>query len=377
MFRNVKGKLLKCGYTTGSCAAAASAASADALLSGEFSASITIDTPKGVTLTLTVEDPRLEPATASCAIRKDGGDDPDVTHGSLIYSTVTLVKEPGITIDGGAGVGRVTKPGLDQPVGAAAINSTPRRMIADSLHKAAKRHAYGGGFSVVISVPNGEELAKRTFNPRLGILGGISILGTGGIVEPMSTRALADSIRVEIAQLAAEGLRDLLITPGNYGETFARETLRLPMRGHVRSADFIGDTLDAAAECGFRNVLLVGHIGKLVKLGIGAFNTHYSYGDGRMETLAACALEVGADLELLTRVMECVMSDAAVDVLRERGILEPTMRALGTRIDANLRRRVPESVNVGCVCFTNVGNTILYRSENAEQLLEILNADRR
>ncbi|MDR0818768.1 MAG: cobalt-precorrin-5B (C(1))-methyltransferase CbiD [Oscillospiraceae bacterium] len=374
MYRNVKGKLLRRGYTTGSCAAAAAKAAVGILLAPRsedgYGGSVELDTPKGVKLTLDIADTAARENSVSCAVRKDSGDDPDVTNGALVYATVRKIPN-GITIDGGEGVGRVTKPGLDQPPGAAAINSTPRRMITEAVSAVCAEYGYSGGIEVIVSVPDGAELAARTFNPRLGIEGGISILGTTGIVEPMSIKALADSIRLEVSQLSAAGSVNMLITPGNYGETFTRDTLKLPLDDHIRCADFIGETLDFAAEYGFKNILLVSHIGKLVKLGIGAFNTHYSYGDGRMETLTACALEAGADIEVLRRIMECVMSDAAVDVLRESGLLEPAMKILGDRAYANLRRRVPVEVNVGYICFTNVGNVVLAQSDNAAELTEI------
>lgn len=372
LMRNVNGKLLRCGYTTGACAAAAAKAAAAMLLSGSPVDRVSIGTPKGVALTLDVLDILLAADCVSCAVRKDSGDDPDVTNGALIYARVERSAHR-IHIDGGEGVGRVTRPGLDQPVGAAAINSVPREMITAELRETAEKHGYGGGFSVSIYIPGGEELAKRTFNPRLGIAGGISVIGTTGIVEPMSNQAMADTIRLELRQLRASGVRDVLLAPGNYGETFARETLGLSMDGHVACSNFIGDAIDGAVELGFMRILLVGHIGKLVKLGLGIINTHSSFGDGRMETLMACALAAGAKLSLLKGISHSVTTDAALDLIWNAGLLKKTMAELGNRIDACLSRRVPEGVAIGYICFTNAPPMcgVLAKSVNADELMEI------
>jgi cobalt-precorrin-5B (C1)-methyltransferase len=348
-FRNVNGKLLRRGYTTGSCAAAAAKAAALNLLSGTAPARVTITLPRGEYLTLDVESC----AEGTAAVRKFSGDDPDVTDGMLIYASLTLT-DSGVRIDGGEGVGRVTEPGLDQPVGAAAINSTPRRMIEQALSEAAKEFGYSGGFEVIVSVPGGAEIAARTFNPRMGIRGGISIIGTTGIVEPMSNKAIADTVRVELSRLKAAGNRaQLLLTPGNYGETFARETLRLSTDCHVNCSNCIGEAIDAAVELGFRDILLVGHIGKLVKLGIGITNTHSAFGDGRIETLTACALEAGAELETLRGISACVTADAALELLHGAGKLDAAMAVLERRISDTLRRIVPDGVELGYVCFSN------------------------
>ena len=231
----VDGKELRLGYTTGSCAAAASKAAAIMLLTGKELQQIRLLTPKGIELELEVEDITTEKDAVSCAIRKDSGDDPDVTHGALVYSRVSFTDEPGVHIDGGIGVGRVTKPGLDQPVGNAAINSTPRRMIRENLEEVMEMISYEGGLDVMISIPKGVELAKKTFNPRLGIEGGISVIGTTGIVEPMSEKALTDTIMVELRQKRELGYEYALLTPGNYGSDFIRDGLGLPTSSETAS----------------------------------------------------------------------------------------------------------------------------------------------
>lgn len=370
--RNINGKLLRCGYTTGACAAAAAKAAAIMLLGENPPQQVSISTPKGAVLTLDILERRLTGNSAVCAVRKDAGDDPDITDGVLVYAQVEKTAQ-GIHIEGGEGVGRVTRAGLDQPVGAAAINRIPREMIAEELRAAAEEFHYPGGFAVLVSIPGGAELAKRTFNPRLGIEGGLSIIGTTGIVEPMSHQALADTIRLELSQLRAAGAQDVLLTPGNYGETFARENLGLTLNNHVTCSNFIGDALDGAAELGFKRILLIGHIGKLVKLGLGITNTHSSYGDGRMETLLACALEAGAELPLLKCIAQSVTTDAVLQLLGEAGILEKAMAVLGKRMDECLRRRVPEKVEMGWLCFSNARPLcgMLMQSANAEELIKI------
>lgn len=370
--KNVDGKLLRCGYTTGACAVAAAKAATAMLLTGEFAPTISFPTPKGILLTLDVFDAQFGPNFARCAIKKDSGDDPDVTNGIVIYAQVEY-DAAGIRILGGEGVGHVTKPGLDQPVGEAAINSTPRRMITEVVEAVCAEHGYAGGVSVCISVPGGGELAKRTFNPRMGIEGGISIIGTTGIVEPKSHAALVDTIRLELRQLTASGIKNVLLIPGNYGESFATTKLGLSMGAHVACSNFIGDAIDAAVELGFTSILLIGHIGKLVKLGLGITNTHSINGDGRMETLIACALEAGATLPLLKEIAACVATDAALALLLGEELLEGTMKILGARIDATLKRRVPEGIEIGYLCFTNAEGLggILAQSENAGHLLRL------
>lgn len=365
--RFVAQRLMRCGYTTGSCAAAAAKAATMMMLCQSAVCEASILTPNGRQLTLQVLEASFHDDTASCAVRKDSGDDPDITDGALIYATVARIPS-GILIDGGEGVGRVTKAGLDQPVGNAAINTVPRRMIFDEVAHVCGQNGYMGGISVVISVPSGEELAARTFNPRLGIVGGISILGTSGIVEPMSNSALIGAIRAELRVLAASGEKKLLITIGNYGGQFVSEILCLPLEYHVKCGNFIGETLAAASELGFDNIFIVGHIGKLVKLGIGLINTHSAYGDGRRETLIACALRAGAPIETLRGLDACATTEAAIGLLRKSVFLPRTMEILGKLIEDTLKRQVLDKTRVGFVCFLD--KEILTQSGNAQAVME-------
>ncbi len=365
------GKKLRLGYTTGSCAAAAAKAAAVMLLTGRRLETVALLTPKGIRLELEVREVETGPGYVSCAIAKDAGDDPDVTDGALIFARVSRREEPGIVIDGGPGVGRVTKPGLDQPVGAAAINSVPRRMIRENLEEVCALADWSGGLEAVISVPEGERLAKKTFNPRLGIAGGISILGTTGIVEPMSDGALVGTIRAELSQRRAAGDRYVLLTPGNYGSEFIRDGLGLDPALAVQTSNFIGDALDLCRELGFSGALLVGHVGKLVKLAGGMLNTHSRWGDCRMEILAAHAGAAGAPPERLGELLECAACDDALRILREAGVYRETLERLTRRAAFHLSARAGEDLEVGTVLFSKVYG-ILGRTENAEALLNCI-----
>ena len=363
------GKQLRLGYTTGSCAAAAAKAAAWMLLTGQRKEQIQIDTPKGIVLTLPVLDIRMEPDRVSCAIPKDSGDDPDVTKGMHITALVSRTEERGIRIDGGAGVGRVTKPGLDQPVGNAAINSVPRRMIRENLEEVARMTDYHGGLDIVISAPGGEEIAKKTFNPRLGIEGGISILGTTGIVEPMSEQALVDTIRVELRQRKASGTQYVLLAPGNYGSDFIKDGLLLDPARAVLVSNFIGDALDICRELGFRGILLVGHIGKLVKIAGGMFNTHSKYGDCRMDILTAQAACCGISPAGAREMLECVTCDDGIRILENEKIREATMEHLTRRIRKLLEIRAGGEMETGVILFSKVYG-LLGKTPNADGLIE-------
>ena len=362
------GKRLRLGYTTGTCAAAAAKAAAWMLLTGKERQTITLTVPKGISLELAICDIHRGEDYVSCAVEKDSGDDPDVTRGTLIYARVALCPHEGITIDGGTGVGRVTRRGLDQPVGAAAINSVPREMIRKNLEEVCCLADYSGGLSVVISAPDGERLAQKTFNPRLGIMGGISILGTSGIVEPMSERALVDTIRVELAQRRAEGKDYVLLTPGNYGSDYIRQDLGIDPALAVQISNYIGDALDICKELGFRGALLIGHIGKLVKLAGGMFNTHSQYGDCRMEILASHAGAAGLSAEKIEELLSCVACDDALRLLKEAGVCEAVLSRLTRKIAENLSRRGGE-LAVGAVLFSKEYGH-LGETDNARSLLE-------
>ena len=363
-------KKLRCGFTTGTCAAAASAGAARMLLSGKVIENITVITPSGNSVTVGLTDIKKENDYVSCAVQKDSGDNPDVTDKILVYSTVSYEKS-GITVDGGEGVGRVTKKGLKQQIGEAAINPVPRKMIEEQLKTAASDYSYDGGLKAVISVPMGIQIAKKTFNPRLGIEGGISILGTTGIVEPMSEQALIDTISVELDVRKAQNEEFIIVTPGNYGQDFLRDNLGIAVDKCVKCSNFIGDTIDMCIEKGFKSMLLVGHIGKLSKLGCTIYNTHSRYADGRMEAFALCAALCGAEREVLENILGCITTDAALEILKKEGIFDETIKMLEKRIDRSLKLRAKGSIEIGMITFSEEYG-ILCKTENADNMLEKL-----
>lgn len=341
---------LRCGITTGTCAALASSAAAS-LLTGNEPVCASIRTPGGQTVQAEILHPHRGEKEASCAVRKDAGDDPDVTDGILVYACVRLSDKPGICIEGGEGVGRVTLPGLDQPVGSAAINRVPRRMIEEAVRSALLAGGLPPNALVTISIPGGEDLAKKTFNPRLGIVGGLSVLGTSGIVEPMSEKALTETIRAELSVRRAAGETTAVAVPGHYGERFLQSFPSLQHIRAVQCSNFVGEAVDLAAELGFSGLLLVGHIGKLVKLAAGIFNTHSKYGDARMEILTAHAAAAGASRELSAALLQCPTTDAALALLKEAGFSQAVVAALLKAMDRHIHRRVADRLRAGILLY--------------------------
>ena len=343
---------LRCGYTTGTCAALAAGGAASLLLLGEAPERLSLVTPKGLAVEAAPEGLRYEEDAAVCGVRKDGGDDADATHGLVVVARVEKSPGPGVRIHGGEGVGRVTKPGLDQPVGAAAINRVPRQMVEAQARAVCAKAGYAGGLEITLSIPGGREAAQKTFNSALGVEGGLSILGTSGIVEPMSQQALVDTIALELNQAAALGAEDLVLTPGNYGEEFLRQH---PLGGApvVKVSNFIGDALDLAAGHPFRQVLLVGHAGKLVKLAGGVMNTHSRYADCRAELFCAHAACCGASRQVCLELLQAATADRCLEILDGAGLREPVLRRLLEAIQLHLDRRVQGKYRVGAVLFSN------------------------
>ncbi len=372
---------MRYGFTTGSCAAAAAKAAAYMLLSGNEKKQITIETPKGILFDAVIVDIARAENVVSCGVVKDGGDDPDITTGAHICAKVGFADtdgeqlqesgQPHIDIEGGTGVGRVTKPGLDQPVGNAAINHVPREMIEKEVLEVCRLFDYRDGLAVEISVPQGEELAEKTFNPRLGIVGGISILGTSGIVEPMSSQALLDTIRVELRQKYAQGMTIAAVSPGNYGLDFMKRAYGYDLDASVKCSNFIGDTIDMAIDIGFDRMLLTGHIGKLVKVAGGIMNTHSREGDCRMEILAATALRNHVPLEQLEKILSCVTTEEAVRILDSCGKKDAVMAALVEKIMFYVNKRSTGKMQIEVILYSNEFGE-LGKSAGAEQFLQEL-----
>ena len=353
------------GYTTGTCAAAASKAAAQMLLTGEKTGFVILTTPKGITLNLEVVDLVMAPDFVSCAIVKDAGDDPDVTHGIKVYAKVEKT-ETGFTIAGGEGVGRVTRPGLEQPVGEAAINSVPRQMISEALQETAEACAFQGGLRATISVPEGAERARKTFNPLLGIEGGISILGTSGIVEPMSETALLNSLRIEMKQQLAMGRTYLVVTLGNYGKHYLDEQEFMPIHDSIKCSNYIGEVIDMAVNLGAKGLLFIAHIGKFVKVAGGIMNTHSQSADARSEIMASAALRAGIERDGAMQILNTVTTAEAIEIIEEAGLLKETMQVLTDKISFYLQHRCYGAIETEAMIFSNekgyLGETAGFRA---------------
>lgn len=379
---------LQMGYTTGSCAAAAAKAAAEMLLSGEEIRQVRLLTPKGIELYLELEEIMRKKSEVSCAVRKYSGDDPDVTNGILVYATVQKVEKKSkinsensvdlsekINLDGGIGIGRVTKPGLEQKIGQAAINKVPRRMICEAVEEVCRKYEYTGNLQVRLSVPEGAEVAKKTFNPRLGIEGGISILGTTGIVEPMSEKALTDTIYLEMKMLKENGIDWCYVVPGNYGMDFLRKKLHVDTAFSVKCSNYVGETIEDAKFLGMKGILLIGHIGKFIKLAAGVMNTHSRQADCRMEVLGVHAAMNGADAAVVREIMDCINTTEAMEILRREKLIEPVMESVMKRIEFFLKNRVGEELEIGVILFSTEDG-ILGKSENADELLKKVQENR-
>ncbi len=363
------GKLLRKGITTGTCAAAAAYGAVKLLLMGEELKSVALTTPSGELVEVDIKscgdtgpDNGEE---AGFYVVKDSGDDPDVTNGAKVCVTVGKIDitykpdniftdetYPGIFLAGGAGVGVVTKEGLEQPVGYPAINKVPRRMIFEAADSVRNEAGYEGGLLLTVSVEGGEELADKTFNPQLGIEGGISILGTSGILEPMSDKAIVDTIEVQIRQQVALGSRSLHVTPGLYGQNYVKNELGLSLDGAVKCSNFIGETIDIAASYDFEEILLVGNLGKLVKLAAGIMNTHSRVADGRIEIMCTHLALCGGTTDMVKELYDCINTDSALDKLKEWGFYDEVISGLIKAIGDHVSRRAPADMKVTVKVFS-------------------------
>lgn len=310
----IDGKKYKRGYTTGSCATGAAKAATYMILTKETLETVNIDTPKGIPLNLKVENVDINNAFAQCSIQKDGGDDIDATHKMHIYAKAELIDCNEIIIDGGIGIGRVTKKGLGIEIGKSAINKTPISMIQSEVRKVIGDTK---GVKITIFAPEGETIAKKTFNPRLGIVGGISIIGTTGIVEPMSDEGWKKSLSIELEMKKAQGMDKVILVPGNHGEMFIKESLGIDSKYIVRTSNFIGYMLKEAQRIGFKKILMAGHLGKYVKIAGGIFNTHSKVADARNEILIANLALMNAPFELINKINECLTTEEFIEILEE------------------------------------------------------------
>ena len=345
---------LRRGYTTGTCAQAAAKAAAIMLTTGKIIKSVEVELPRGEKLYLPLIGQKIGENFAECGVIKDAGDDPDITDKAKVFCKVRITDRKEITIKGGQGVGVVTKPGLAIPVGESAINPVPRKMIIKELTPYIPS---GKGLEVVISVPGGEELAKKTWNPRLGIVGGISIIGTTGIVEPKSTSAYRASISLCLNVALASGYKVVFITPGYVGERVLKERLNVPEETIVKIGDYVGYTLKQCVTKKVKGVLLIGHIGKLAKVAAGLFNTHSKFGDARLETIAAYAGACGANSKVIKEILKLKLAEASIEILRKNNLME-TFQMLAKRVVERSREYTEGKLKIGCILLSLKGDIL-------------------
>ena len=356
------GRPLRLGFTTGSCATAASVASAAMLLGGEVPDRVMITLPDGQQVAFPIDNPVLTEESASCSVKKDAGDDPDVTDGMDIVVRCQSIAS-GLEILAGEGVGRVTAGGLALPVGEPAINPVPRRMIAENVASVCRQYGYGGGLRLTVGAPGGEAIAKKTFNPRLGIVGGISILGTTGIVEPMSEGAVVATIQLLVDRAWLQNPDSIVLAPGNYGLHFCRDHLGLDTGQVVKYGNYLGECLDYLVYKKFRRVLLVGHAGKLIKVAGGIMNTHSAMADCRMEILSAHAACAGAGMGTARAIMAAKTTDEALQLLEDSGYGAEVFGTMLEKILFHLESRVQKAMEIGVVVFSQ--NRVLVQSDKA------------
>lgn len=382
-------KRLRCGITTGTCAAAAAEAASALLLLGIRKENAVVHTPGGADVTVPVFLSRKEAAKAEFMVVKDSGDDPDVTNHAEIYVSVELLegdekppetafqdeKAPELYLDGGEGVGRITRQGLEQRVGQAAINTVPRAMIFQAVRESCRLAEFEGRLLITVRIPAGKELAGRTFNPKLGILGGVSVLGTTGILEPMSEKAIVGTIETEIRQLSAQGIRRLLVTPGNYGQAYVSAYLSLPLSDSVKCSNYIGETIDLAVSYGMEELLLVGNIGKLVKLAAGIMNTHSKTADGRCEILALHTVLCGGDREMAQKIMGCINTEEILFLLEGWKLKEAVMQSICAKIQEHIALRAGDSLKAGVMLFSQHFG-FLGQTGDAGEILERLRKEK-
>lgn len=346
------GRKLRKGFTTGTTATAATVAAIRTLLNQEPQETVTVHAANGKTAIFDVEQTDFDEQQASCAIKKDGGDDQDATDGTLIFATVKLRDDNEIHLDGGKGVGRVTKEGLANKPGMPAINPTPRRVI-----KAAAREELGEkrGVDIVISVPEGERIAKLTYNPRLGIVGGISILGTSGVVTPMSESSWKHSISIEMNIHRKRGDNTIVLVPGNYGEDFTKDELGIPNAKIVQMSNFVGYVLHETQRLGFTKVLIVGDLGKMIKVAGGIFSTHSKDADARAEIMVAnLALMGGVPTAFLRKINQCLTTISMIKMIDEAGyqdVYQMIADKIKLRAEKLLAHREPH-VEIDAVIFS-------------------------
>jgi len=355
-------KKMRCGITTGTCAAAATKAALLAWL-GEFPDAVDVTSPQGKTIHVKIATYEQLAKGGKGTVIKDAGDDPDVTHGTTILAEVEVQKGTAIIITAGLGVGIVTKPGLSVAIGEPAINPGPRKMILQAVGDVLP---VGYGAIVKISIPDGQRLAERTLNSSLGIVGGLSIIGTTGIVEPMSEEAFKNSLSPQISVVKALGYDQVVFAPGKIGQNIAINRYGIPVETVIQTSNFIGFMLESAVQYNMKKVLLFGHLGKLVKVAAGIFHTHNRMADARFETLAAYMAAAGAPQQAIQEILACNTTEAAMPIIAFYQ-MQSVYRILAERASARAQRYVFDDLIVGTVIVTLQGD-ILGMDDTAQEI---------
>ncbi|MCW3983917.1 MAG: cobalt-precorrin-5B (C(1))-methyltransferase CbiD [Candidatus Bathyarchaeota archaeon] len=348
-------RFLKYGITTGATAAAAAKAATIAAVKEPVDR-VVIPTPIGLRFEVPVKSSRrISADTAEAVTVKDAGQDIDATDKMEITATVKLTSDGKITVKSGAGIGTVTKAGLQVPIGEGAINPTPKAMIIEAVKEALPQ---GRGAEVTISAPEGANIAKKTTNAKLGIKGGISILGTTGVVKPLSLEACRRSLVPQIDVAIARGYKRILYVPGNIGERIAKEKFGVPEDAIVQTGDFVGYMLDKAVEKGIKEIIVLGHSGKLVKVAARLFNTHHKVGDARNEVVAAYAGAAGANQKTIKALLEANTTDEATEILRQANLIEATYDLIAERVHKQVSDRVENKIKISVVIVAMDGRVL-------------------
>lgn len=355
-------KKMRSGITTGTCAAAATKA-ALMVWFGTVPEMVEVTSPQGKKIQVKIETCEKIEKGGVASVVKDAGDDPDVTNGTLIISQVEVVKGIETVLRAGIGIGTITKPGMSVPIGEPAINAGPRKMILQAVKDVLPE---GYGAIVTISIPDGERLAVRTLNPTLGIVGGLSIIGTTGIVEPMSEEGFKNSLSPQINMVKALGHDQVVFTPGKIGQDIAIHRYGIPAETTIQTSNFIGHMLESAVHYDMKKVLLFGHLGKLVKVAAGVFHTHNRMADARFETLAAYMAAAGAPKEAILEILACTTTEGAMPIIAHYNV-ECIYQTLAERASARAIRYVFGDLIVGTVIVTLQGD-ILGMDDTAREI---------
>ena len=357
-------RVLRHGNTTGACSAAAAKAALIAILNEPVDR-VGVPSPFGIRFEILVkESKKIADDTGVATVVKDAGDDIDATDKLEISATVKLTDDGKISIHSGKGIGVVTKPGLQVPIGEAAINPVPRRMIEESVKEVLPA---GKGAEVTLNIPEGEKVAAKTLNPKLGIIGGLSVLGTTGVVKPLSMEACRRSLVPQIDVAVSAGFERVFFVPGNIGERIAKKLFKPKEDAIVQTGDFVGYMLDKAAEKGVKEIVFLGHPGKLAKVAAGIFNTHHKVADARNEVIAAHAGAVGAGSAVVTSILQANTTEEAITLLKKVGLSEQVFDRIAERVSQRVSERTQHKIKVS-VILVSLDGEVLGVDTNARSL---------